>query len=476
MIGIRTNIYVPIWLYSVTSAMFMPVFQSLVYLKVCQQNEQFSGIKAEDCTNRTISSSNQYLQTEANKVILLSSVVMSICGVFSSIMIGKLGDEKSRKVALLLPFFGLIMADLTLLLQSYFEYLSPYWFILSEFIFGMFGGYMTIFSSAFAYASELKSRSNEERSNSMAYLEGAIGFGCTVGLLLTSFLKMVGYFNVYLFFTVCHVLCIIYLFLLSDLRPTRRDGGTQDATSGKALIAKKFMSWTVLLQKRNRSTRIIVLLLSFVLSYFAYIGTMHIVFLYLKQRFHWDAKLYGFLNAPLQASTTLAALFLYPFLKSKRMTDTSLALIGLVSRGLGRVWLSIAWNTSSVFFLILFDMVSRFSPAALRSLLSKSVRPNEQGQMFALVGVIEAIGNLLSAAVFHTLFPFSISFFPQLSFIIMAVLIAIPIGLIWTNRVNLEKRVDFAESEITVQANLKDAERPILILDANDQQESKPTA
>uniref|UniRef100_A0A1I7ZFY3 MFS domain-containing protein n=1 Tax=Steinernema glaseri TaxID=37863 RepID=A0A1I7ZFY3_9BILA len=388
---------------------------------------------------------------------------MSVCGVFSSIMIGKLGDEKSRKIALLLPFIGLILADLTLLLQAYFEYLSPYWFILSELIFGGFGGYMTIFSSAFAYASELKSRNSEERSNSMAYLEGTIGFGCTVGLLLTSFSKEVGYFNTYLFFTVCHVLCIIYLFLLSDLKPIKRGENVREPVSGRALIAKKFMSWTVLMEERNRSTKVIVLLISFGLSYFAYIGTMHIGFLYLKQRFHWDRKLYGLLNAPLQASTTLAALFLYPFLKSKKLPDTSLALIGLTSRGLGKLWLSIAWDTSSVFFLILFDMLSRFAPSALRSLLSKSVCSNEQGQMFALVGVIEAIGNLLSSAVFHTLFPFSISFFPQLSFVIMTVLIAIPIGLIWATQAKLESRTDSDEKEEAVHANFKDSERPILI-------------
>ncbi|TKR87875.1 hypothetical protein L596_012208 [Steinernema carpocapsae] len=473
MARIRTNVYVPICLYSVTSAMFMPVFQSLVYLKVCQQNEQFSGIKAEDCTNRTLSSSNQFLQTEANKIILISSVAMSICGVVSSVMIGKLGDQKSRKVALLIPFFGLIMADLTLILQSYFEYLSPYWFILSELMFGLFGGYMTIFSSSFAYTSELKSRSGEERSNSMAYLEGAIGFGCTIGLLLTSFLKTVGYFNVYLFFTVCHVLCVIYLFLLSDLKPVKRQGKEPEALTNRAAFAKKFLGWTVFLDKRNRTKRIVVLLLSFGLSFFAYIGTMHIIFFYLKHRFHWDARLYGFLKAPLQASTTLAALFLYPFLKAKKVTDTSLAIIGLISRGLGRLWLCIVWDTHSVYFLILFDMLSRFSPAALRSLLSKSVNTNEQGQMFALVGVIEAAGNLLSAAIFHTLFPFSISFFPQLSFVLMTACIIIPIALIWFNRVDIEKGPQMRlQAEEDAERNMKIIQqKPILIQDIEEQNE-----
>lgn len=45
---------------------------------------------------------------------------MTLVGTFATILIGKVGDEKSRKAALMIPFIGLILSDVTLLLQSYF--------------------------------------------------------------------------------------------------------------------------------------------------------------------------------------------------------------------------------------------------------------------------------------------------------------------------------------------------------------------
>lgn len=47
---------------------------------------------------------------------------MCVLGGISSALLGRLGDAKSRKMALLVPFGGLILADCTLILQSFFSY------------------------------------------------------------------------------------------------------------------------------------------------------------------------------------------------------------------------------------------------------------------------------------------------------------------------------------------------------------------
>ena len=65
------RVALPLGLYSITSAMFFPLCQSFVYWKICLESEKLSGIAPENCTNRAISSSNQYLQTEANKIFLI---------------------------------------------------------------------------------------------------------------------------------------------------------------------------------------------------------------------------------------------------------------------------------------------------------------------------------------------------------------------------------------------------------------------
>lgn len=155
---------------------------------------------------------------------------------------------------------------------------------------------------------------------------------------------------------------------------------------------------------------------------------------------------------------------MYPLLKKAKFRDTTLALIGLVSRMLGRAYLALVWNTVSVFgcmqtakaislsqiiyssyvSVVFCDMFSRFAAAALRSLMSQQVSTFEQGiprsrlvafpavasvlgKIFALVAIVEGITSLLASATFNSFFPVTLSFFPQLCYIILAVIMIFPI-------------------------------------------------
>ncbi|KAE9551888.1 hypothetical protein FO519_004910 [Halicephalobus sp. NKZ332] len=157
--------------------MFFPISQSLIYWKVCLGSQEFTNITREECGDKKISSSNQYLQTEANRIFLIGSIVMTLTAIFAGTLIGKFGDERSRKLALFIPFIGLFLADLVLIFLSFFLDSSSYFYILSEAVFGLTGGYVTILSSSFAYGSHLAKVSGFERSRAMSVLEGAIGCG-----------------------------------------------------------------------------------------------------------------------------------------------------------------------------------------------------------------------------------------------------------------------------------------------------------
>ncbi|VDK38300.1 unnamed protein product [Gongylonema pulchrum] len=168
------RISVPLCLYSITAFMYYPVFQSFVYQKVCEQY----GDKTLSCKDRKSTSSDPELQAKANWVLLLSSIAMCLLGAVSSAAVGRFGDTSSRKAALIIPFLGLILSDIALFMQSYFMEVSVYWAVGSEAIFAIFGGYMSIFSSCFAYASDsVSSYSSKICSQTIAILEGVIGLG-----------------------------------------------------------------------------------------------------------------------------------------------------------------------------------------------------------------------------------------------------------------------------------------------------------
>uniref|UniRef100_A0AC34G022 Major facilitator superfamily (MFS) profile domain-containing protein n=1 Tax=Panagrolaimus sp. ES5 TaxID=591445 RepID=A0AC34G022_9BILA len=146
---------------------------------------------------------------------------MTITGVFSTTLLGKIGDEKSRKLAMIVPLIGLLLADFVLLFLTWFSETSPYLYVLSETLFGLCGGYVTILSSSFAYGSHLAKVSGFHRSKAMSVLEGAIGIGSVIGFFCTSFIKSTGYLNAYFVMTGIHILCIIFVLSLNDIKPTK---------------------------------------------------------------------------------------------------------------------------------------------------------------------------------------------------------------------------------------------------------------
>ncbi|EPB71960.1 hypothetical protein ANCCEY_08944 [Ancylostoma ceylanicum] len=263
---IRNYVYIPVCLYSMTGSMFLPVVQSMIYQKVCMLLSNETGIY--DCVNAVSEASkNQRIQTEANRIVLIASICLCTAGILTSRLIGRISDKKSRKMSMLIPFIGLLLADGSLLLQAMFFESTPYFFPLSELIFGCFGGYMAIISTSFAYITSIPGVTSKERSKSIARLEGALGAG-----------------------------------------------------------------------------------------------------------------------------------------------------------------------------VIPFEMFARFPATGLRSLISNNVPAEERGSAFAVVAILEGGCKLVAALVFHLLFPWSISFMPQLSFVLMAALIAPPTLLLWYYQEELEHK------------------------------------
>uniref|UniRef100_A0A1I8EB63 Major facilitator superfamily (MFS) profile domain-containing protein n=1 Tax=Wuchereria bancrofti TaxID=6293 RepID=A0A1I8EB63_WUCBA len=405
---IRLN--VPLCLYSITCFMFHPIFQSLIYQKVCLQYDDRIGNDV-NCSQPEISS-NSELQAIANWIVLLSSIAICSLGFFASALIGRLGDTKSRKAALLIPFTGLILEGISLVVQSYYMEFSVYWLVGSEALFAAFGGYMSIFSSFFAYATDSVSKYPPKcRSLIIAVLEGVIGFGGTIGYLCSFLLKLWGFNGLFKAFLVIYITCFVTVFFLPSINNNQREIEYKKDMFGFDLI--KFL-W-----RRKRIGTFLALIIAFTISFFTFIGSVHISFYYLKFRFNWDAGLYGFLKGPTQGLAMLNVLFVYPLLRTHNFTDRTLSLIGVISRALGRLWLGITW-------MILFDSFTRFAASGMRAMSANIVPVNNHGSMFTLFAVTEAFSNLMAAIVFHTLFPLSLDFLPQLSFYILAVVILLP--------------------------------------------------
>ncbi|GMT06019.1 hypothetical protein PENTCL1PPCAC_28193, partial [Pristionchus entomophagus] len=418
--SLHSSVHLPLGLYSITSAMFMPTFKSLIYRKACFDVSIPTHPLDCESDNSTVYS-HAGIQAWANEISMWSSAAMCIGSILSSMILGRLGDRRSHRVALLVPLMGLIASDLLLLLQWRSYQSSTLLLILAEAVFGLCGGYVSILSSCFAYVSVKNEGDEEGRSVSIARVEGSIGLGAVIGLLICSQLGGIfSYKHFFLFFIAIHVICLILVLLMADLRPS---------VSGKR---QRESLWKESFQFLNKSGSIkrllLVLLIAFFACFFAFIGSSHIILYYLKHRFAMSMTTFSIYRASEKALSTITAIFLFPYLRRRStMGNVALAIVGMSTRALAKAWTAVAWSEASLFVTLLPEAFSRFAASSLRSLMAAQVRPDEQGRLFSFVALLEAVCNLVAVVFFHTLFPWSLSRMSELSFVVMAVLLIPPI-------------------------------------------------
>uniref|UniRef100_A0AC35TKG2 MFS domain-containing protein n=1 Tax=Rhabditophanes sp. KR3021 TaxID=114890 RepID=A0AC35TKG2_9BILA len=413
-----------ICLYASTTSLFFPITKSLIFKKVCLQK----GFTNCSIDNKEMGK-NIEIQTETNIIFMYAGVIFSGLAIFSSIGIGKLSDDFSRKYALIVPFVGLIFSDLFLIkLSGDMNAHNQSLFIVSEIVFGIFGGYMSIFACAFSYVSQATEFDLNKRSKYISYLEGSIGLGSALGFLAGTYFDKIdyNYMHVYMIILGMHFIGMFLLTFVKDMVPEEDRFNTTSILNETFVerIHERFTGWkSTFWDEDNKFNKTLLYLsIAFGLSFLALMGSSRIMFFYFKHKFEWDTIEYSRFKFPMQIVATFFALCVYPVLKNTDIKDSTLALVGLVARAFGRILLAIAWDDKVIYALIVMEAFNKFAPSGMRAMMAQTVYTTELGRLFSLISVVEAIGNLLSSFIFHTIFPYTLTFMPELSFLIMATL------------------------------------------------------
>lgn len=84
---------------------------------------------------------------------------------------------------MLIPFIGHILGDVCYIVLVTLIKTSPYYLLISDFITGCSGGFTAIIGTILSY--NIKMTAKEHRSSRVAGFEAAIGFGATLGLIIS---------------------------------------------------------------------------------------------------------------------------------------------------------------------------------------------------------------------------------------------------------------------------------------------------
>ena len=140
-------------------------------------------------------------------------------------MFCRLSDTYDRKLPLIFPNIGMILASVVYILLSVYESFPISLIILASFLSGIFGGFVSCIMAVMSYISSISSQ--ESRSMRVALLEAMTFVGGTIGPFIGGAILTAtdSHSAVFLVILCCHVINIVYImFCIPSVKnPSFRD-------------------------------------------------------------------------------------------------------------------------------------------------------------------------------------------------------------------------------------------------------------
>ncbi|GAB6030739.1 hypothetical protein CHUAL_007590 [Chamberlinius hualienensis] len=470
-------------IFMIGSYMNYGVYQDLLYNKLCLEHYDYSHSICDDPQGEAL----DYVQKQGAYWLAYNNIALFIPSILAACYLGAWGDRYGRKIPILAAVVSTMFEYLILLIISVYENSSVYFTLLANFISGLGGGYLMVVASMMSYVADISSTNS--RTTRVGILESMTTFGSFFGPFISGYLlEGVGYAYTFLFSVSCNTVVAIYLVLrLKNISPAskikkppdteRRENDIVDIlnstsySSSEVLTERKrseamcrlgyvYEGFLVCFRKREGKTRLYILSLvaACLCVFMANNAESDLSYLYAKDKpLNWSYKTYSqycSLKNALSASMLLIGL---PLLRKYfHMKDTSLAAIGLVSKASGLILLSLSTTLPMMFIVPELALFSMYPVPSMRSMLSKYVKPTEQGKMFSALAAVESSTEIIATLTYNNLYPVTRSFFNGFCFIMAAIFLVPSLSIIcwlhWENWKNSKRQtIHVVNSDEAVQ-------------------------
>nr|XP_032811258.1 solute carrier family 46 member 3-like isoform X1 [Petromyzon marinus] len=460
-----------------------PLNQQYIY-------RRFGNFSTNDSTGSTCSPNGSDVEDELEKEAQAAAsrfqVRLDLVGflpaVLASLVLGVYSDTSGRRLMMILPCIGYSLESIVYILIVSLELPLP-WLYLGCLLRGATGGYASILAGSFAYLTDVANPANLNMR--VACLDMLIGISGGIGAVISGhMLQAMGYAFVYLCVCLILVLCIIYVACVLEETITKdihveslipAEDGQDDsiATCDSAAeirmripaeARKKRNVLTKLLKQNYKSFsnlfcevdsgvrssggpgskrwRLALLLVAFTFYLLAEIGGSLPVSLFeMKAPLCWDALLLGY------GSAVGFAIFITSFVGvtvlSRCLSDPPIALIGISTFTVGMAMICGVQTTLMMFLVRLPLMFTIMPVAVMRSMMSKTVLPSEQGTLFSLVGSLELLAGIVGSVVFNNVYAVTVGWFACLVFLLSSAVAVIPfliLSVLWCDEIMCRRR------------------------------------
>ena len=174
--------------------LYRPLYQQYYYLidgSDILQNTNFSFPNGTFCVSSELidqytGNNNSYKEDESfsNHLVAYGQIATTVPAVLVTLVMGPVMDRFGRRIGIILPVVGLTLQGVFSLFIIKYT-LNPYYFVIANFIGGLFGSFTCVLAASFSYIADISSL--RWRSLRVGIVESAIAFGGGAGTFLTGY-------------------------------------------------------------------------------------------------------------------------------------------------------------------------------------------------------------------------------------------------------------------------------------------------
>lgn len=429
-----------LFLFMVGSYMQYTAMQSLVYAKTCQG--LYSRTVCDNLDLDEYKAARDAVQEDASYWMLYSNVALAVPSIITGVYIGTWSDLFGRKLPLLLPPLGQILAALVYMAMSAYDVVPVGFNVLANLLAGCLGGFSSMIMCCMSYMSAVTLRSS--RTSRVSLLEAMQFLGGFIGPFVGSALfERAGRTWNFTALVVINATIVVYVVAcVREVPPPRLPpaGGTPCQKLVRVFSLRHLLNAVLTAVKPRADSRrgyILALLAAAFVIMLNSTGVNDVTYLYIKDKpLSVEDSTYAAYFAFTQAAASVTLIVAMPLCRRWfDLSDTALSALGVTSKILSLVWLGFTVNEGMLFCVPVVSMISTFCIPPVRSLLSKLVEANEQGRVFALMMVVESLCTALGSVLYNGVYPATRQLFHGLVFVMGAATLVVPAALLyWVHR------------------------------------------
>ncbi|XP_044264004.1 tetracycline resistance protein, class C-like isoform X2 [Tribolium madens] len=325
------------------------------------------------------------------------------------LVIGPWSDRFGRRPVLIIPVLGYVVSYMLLALLAVLENLSPWYFLLCSIPVLATGGLSSYLTVLLCYITDVTNESN--RGMRMGVFEALLALGIFLGNVSSSYVfEATNYPTVFL---ISSAFCMLNLLFTIFFIP---ESITTPESEGRLKGLFQFENVTDLVKttfkKRRNYDRCVVLSCVLMLTIFILVinGDGALIFLFLREKFHWSLEQYTLFSAAHSLTWVLGtAVGIYLLHKLLKIPETIMIVIGFISMFIGAVVMGLAIYSWQIYAAAFSRALGGVLSPMVRSLVSKIVPNEEIGKVFALIVASESLIGMGGSPIFTAIYNATIS-------------------------------------------------------------------